>query len=344
MSDPYHIGFTYNIKHQRRNATQAQMMREAEFDTPETIRAITDALSSLGYVVHQIEANELAYEKLRALKKKIHLVFNFAEGLRGRDRESQIPAMLEMIGIPYTGGTPLSYALGLNKAKCKEILAYHNIPTPRWQVMKNGNDAVSRNLRFPLIIKPLAEGSSKGIHSDSLVHNSSDVHKRVRRIRATVEGKAIVEEFLEGREFTVGIIGTPFRILPIIEITFGELPQGMPKFDHYEAKWIYDSPDCATDPLVCPARISAELRKKIASIVLESARILGIKDWARFDIRLDKKGVPNILEVNCPPGILPDPKDNSRFPRAARAGGMSFREMLDTVIKSCARRYGVRMT
>ncbi len=319
------------------------MMLEAECDTPETIHAITAALSSLGYIVHPIEADERAYEKLRALKKKLHLVFNFAEGLRGRDRESHIPAMLEMLGIPYTGGTPLSYALGLNKAKCKEILSYYNIPTPRWQVMKNGSDSVSRRLRFPLIIKPLAEGSSKGIHADSLVHKADDVHKRVRRIRATVEGKAIVEEFLQGREFTVGIIGTPFRVLPIIEVTFGELPEDMPKFDHYEAKWIYDSPGCNIDPLVCPARISSSLRKKIVSIVLESARVLGIKDWARFDIRLDKKGAPNILEVNCPPGILPDPKDNSRFPRAARAGGMSFAKMLDTVIKSCSSRYGVRM-
>lgn len=333
------IAFTYNCKSQKSAPSQAELMREAEFDEEEVIEKIIGELESLGVAVYPVEANEQAYSALQKLKGKIDMVFNFAEGLHGKDREAHIPAMLEMLEIPYTGGPPISYALALDKALCKEILAYHHIPTPKWQVMTNARDAVSSEMSFPLIVKPVAEGSSKGIYADSFVNTVEELAAAIARVSGEYNHRVLVEEYLDGREFTVAVLGTPFRALPIVEVVFDDLPPHVPKFDHYEAKWIYDSPGSGLDPLVCPAQISRELAKEIETHVLRASEALRLADWARFDIRLDRRGVPHILEVNCPPGILPDPDANSRFPRAAFADGLTYKELLAEVLNSCWKRY-----
>ena len=333
------IALTYNCKSRKSALSQAERMDEAEFDEAEVIEKIINELKSLGLVVYPVEANEEAYITLHKLKNTVDMVFNFAEGLHGRDREAQIPAMLEMLEIPYTGGPPISYALALDKALCKEVLAYNQIPTPLWQVVKSPKDSLSADLKFPLIVKPVAEGSSKGIYADSLVYTAEKLARAIARVSAQYKHRVLVEEYLEGREFTVGVLGTPFRVLPIVEVVFDDLPDGVPKFDHYEAKWIYDSPGKALDPLVCPAKISKELGMQIETQVLCASKVLRLRDWARFDIRLNGKGAPHILEVNCPPGILPDPDANSRFPRAAFADGLTFKELLAEVLNSCWMRY-----
>jgi D-alanine-D-alanine ligase len=337
------IAFTYNVRHFDPLKNRQKAEEEAEFDSPKTIRDIKNSLESLGHKVFLVEANKKAYLKFKKLKPKIDLVFNYAEGIYGKDREAQIPAMLEMLEIPYTGDSPLSYAIGLNKVKTKEILAYHGILTPKWQVFKTGKEKISKKLKFPLLVKPQAEGSSKGIFSRNLVKNERELRKIVREEIKKYKQPALVEKFLQGREFTVAVLGTPPRVLPIIEVKFDELPKGMPKFDHYEAKWIYDNPKFKADPLVCPAKISKKLEKKIKESVLKAFEILEMADWARFDIRLDKKGRPNILEVNCPAGIIPDPKENSRFPRAGRAAGLNFQQLLRAVIDSALKRYKIKL-
>lgn len=332
------IIFTYNVKHRASSKSDAQALQEAEFDSPETIKRIKRALESLGHRVFPVEANEQAYLKFKKLQKdgKADLVFNYAEGLRGADREAQIPAMLEMLGILYTGPTPLGYALGLNKTRAKEILKLHRVPTPRWQVVTSLKEKIA--LPYPLIVKPEAEGSSKGIFAENLVKNERQLDKAVRRVIRDYQQPALVEEFLPGREFTVGVVGTPPEVLPIVEVTFNELPKNLPRFDHYEAKWLYDNPRLAANPLVCPAKIGRVLEKKIKKICLQAFAVLGLRDWARFDVRLDKKDNPYILEVNCPPGINPDPRENSRFVRAAYVAGYTFPQLLEKVIASAARR------
>jgi len=336
------IAFTYNVRHFDPLKNWQKAEEEADFDSPDTIREIKKVLAGLGHHVFLVEADSSAYGKFQKLKSKLDLVFNYAEGIRGQDREAQIPAMLEMLQIPYTGGSPLSYALGLNKVKTKEILSYYQIPTPKWQVFKTGREIISKALKFPLIVKPQGEGSSKGISAKNLVHNKKQLQLVVKKEIAKYNQPALVEEFLDGREFTVAVLGHPAKTLPIIEVKFDELPKGMPKFDHYEAKWIYDNPKFKADPLICPAKISKKLEKKIKESVLKAFEILEMADWARFDIRLDKYGQPNILEANCPPGIIPDPKENSRFPRAAKVAGLNFPKLLQTVITSAAKRYNIK--
>jgi len=336
------IAFTYNVRHFDPLKNRQKAEEEAEFDSPKMIREIKKVLASLGHHIFLVEANESAYSKFQKLKPKLDLVFNYAEGTHGQDREAQIPATLEMLQIPYTGGSPLSYALGLNKVKTKEILTYYQVPTPKWQVFKTGREKISKKLKFPLIVKPQGEGSSKGISAKNLVHNKKQLRLMVKKEIAKYRQPALVEEFLDGREFTVAALGHPPKILPIIEIKFDELPKGMPKFDHYEAKWIYDNPKFKADPLVCPAKISKKLEKKIKELVLRAFEVLEMADWARFDVRLDKYGQPNILEANCPPGIIPDPKENSRFPRAGRAAGLNFQKLLGAVIDSALKRYKIK--
>ncbi|MCX8016151.1 MAG: D-alanine--D-alanine ligase [Patescibacteria group bacterium] len=337
------IALTYNLRKTKKITKNKKVIENIDFDDPKTILGIKKALQQLGYKVFLIEADEKAYFKFYRLRKKIDLVFNYSEGLYGKDREAQIPAMLEMLQIPYTGGSPLSYAIGLNKVKTKEILAYHQIPTPKWQVFKNNNEQLDKKLKFPLLAKPQSEGSSKGIFAKNLVNNEKELRKIVRELLKKFKQPVLVEEFLNGREFTVGVLGCPPKILPIIEVRFDELPRGVPKFDHFEAKWLYDNPKFKADPLICPAPISQKLQKEIEKIVLRAFDVLELADWARFDIRLDKNNTPNILEVNCPAGLNPDPKENSRFPRAARVAGLNFSQLLNGIIKSAVKRLKIKL-
>lgn len=335
------IAFTYNVHRVKPDINNPQYIQEAEFDKPKTIRGIVKILKYLGHKVYQIEANERAYLKFRRLKKKIDLVFNIAEGLHGADRESQIPAMLEMLQIPYTGPRPLGYAVGLNKSVAKEIMSFYKIPTPEWATINKISylDKVKIDF-FPVIAKPLGEGSSKGIRARNLVDNLADLKKITRELLREFQQPVLVEEYLPGREFTVAVLGNPARVLPIIEIIFNKLPAGMPKFDHFEAKWIYEDIG-SLSPFVCPAKISAPLRKEIEDLCLRAFHGLEMKDWARLDVRLDKNGRPHILEVNCPPGIMPDPKDNSRFPLAARVAGLNYEKMIEEILRSACKRYGI---
>ncbi len=335
------IILTYNLRKTKKLSRDKKVVDNIDFDDPKTINGIKKALEQLGHQVFLVEANEKAYFKFYRLRKKVDLVFNYSEGLYGRDREAQIPAMLEILRIPYTGGSPLSYAIGLNKVKTKEILAFHKIPTPPWQVFKTSKEPLNKKLKFPLIAKPSAEGSSKGIFAENLVKDEKSLRRIVKKLLKLYKQPVLVEEFLEGREFTVGILGFPPKVLPIIEVRFDELPDKMPKFDHYEAKWLYDNPKFNADPLICPARISSKLRNEIGKYVLKAFKVLELADWARFDLRLDKRGNPNILEVNCPAGLNPDPKENSRFPRAARAAGLSFPQLLQKIIDAACWRCGI---
>jgi len=339
------IAFAFNVRHVKPDPNDPQYLKEAEFDEPVTIAGITSAIESLGHKVYEVEADENAYEKFKSLKGKIDLVFNFAEGMYGADRESQIPAMLEMLQIPYTGPRPLGYAVGLNKAVAKEILSYYKINTPKWVTAMSMDDFKTKSVDFfPAIVKPLSEGSSKGIFARNLVHNKEELLKIAEELLQKFSGEIIVEEFLPGREFTVGVIGTPPKVLPIIEMSFDNLPADVPKFDHFEAKWLYENPAAKHDPFTCPAVLTQELQHKIETMCLTAFDALELADWARMDLRLDKNGEPSFIEVNCPPGIMPDPKENSRFPRAAQVAGMDFPHMIEEILKSACKRYGVAYT
>ena len=286
-----------------------------------------------------IEANGDAYTKLKELKPDI--VFNFAEGLVGVNRESHIPALLEMLQIPYSGSDPLTLGICLDKSRAKEILSYHKIPNAQFLVAYRMEDIENINFDFPFIVKPISEGSSKGIFSSSLVKNKKEFEAEVRRIIFSYNQPALIEEFLPGREFTVAVLGNDdeTEILPIIEIRYDDFPVDVIPMYSYEAKWILDTKENSFDVFECPAKLDNELEKKIKDTVLMTYRVLRCKDWSRIDVRLDKNGVPKIIEINPLPGIMPDPNENSSFPKAARAAGMNYNQMIQKVLYAAAKRY-----
>ncbi len=336
------IAFLYNVRHRYPDPKKPQTLREADFDDPETTKLQIMYLKKLGYKIIPIEANEKAYFKLYRLKHKIDLVFNVSEGLHGNDREAQIPAMLEMLQIPYTGSPPLTQAIVLDKSKTKEILIAHKIPTLQYQLLSNRNDKLNKSLKYPLMVKPVSEGSSAGITNKSVVHNEINLYKQIDYIESTFREQALVEPYLEGREFSVAMLGNPPKILPILESDHSLLPKKYLPFDSLEVKWFYEL-ETSGKHLKCPAKVSPVLKRKIEKMCFGLWNVLGIRDWCRIDIRCDQKDNPYILEVNSPPGCTPPEHDPaSYFPLIARAAGIPYEDLLQMIINTALKRYGGR--
>jgi D-alanine-D-alanine ligase len=314
----------------------------AEWDSPTTIAAVDSALSALGKVV-RLEAKDDFPERLRQTKPDI--VFNIAEGFRGVNREAHVPAICEFYGIPYTGSDPFTLSLCLDKARTKETLAFHGIPSPRFAVVRALGELAPKTagLRLPLFIKPLHEGSSKGITDANLCRDSRQLLAQTRFLLENYRQPVLVEEYLPGNEFTCAVLGNADEasVLPIVGMNFQTLPDGALPIYSFDAKFVWDRPENPLDIFECPARITRKLQASIERVTLDAFRVLGCRDWARIDVRLDAAGIPNIIEVNPLPGILPDPADNSCLPKAARAAGIGYEELIQSCLRYAASRQGV---
>ena len=314
----------------------------AEWDAPATIAAVETALAQLGEVV-RLEATDDFPERLRHTRPDI--VFNIAEGFRGVNREAHVPAICEFFGIPYTGSDPFTLTLCLDKAKTKETLAFHGIPTPKFTVVEKLADLyhLASKLAFPLFVKPLHEGSSKGITDSNLCRDRDHLFRQAELLLETYRQPVLVEEFLPGKEFTCAVLGNgdEATVLPIVGMNFDALPKGALPIYSFDAKFVWDRPEKPLDIFQCPARITKELQASIERVTLDAFRVLGCRDWARIDVRLDAAGIPNVLEVNPLPGILPDPSDNSCLPKAARAAGIGYDELIQSCLRYGAARQGV---
>lgn len=332
------IFFTYNVKHNL-NYSVEDVQTDIEFDDEDVIKTITRTLENLGHKVICVEADINAYEALKKNKGKIDLVFNIAEGLGGDARESQIPLFCEMLGIPYTHSPPTTHALKLNKHLTKLILRSVGVKGPLSQVVLSTKDLTSINLKFPLIVKPNKEGSSKGIFNDSVVTDNKSLKKAVNRLLTGFGGEVLIEEYIDGRELTVGLLGTPVRVLPIVEQKFDFLPKGFNKVAGYEAKWIYeDNLKDLSDAYECPAKLTSNIQRLVEETSKIIWDVLNVRDCARIDYRL-KGNELYFIEINTLPGIDPNEKVISYFPLAARKAGISFKSLLETIIKSALTRY-----
>lgn len=314
----------------------------AEGDSWTTIRHILETLKGNGHRVTGIEADEEAGEKIKSAKPE--LVFNIAEGLFGDFRESYVPMICERMGIPYTGSGPLELAICLNKARAKEVLAYNGIPTPAFRTLDPDFPVHMDHFPFPAIIKPVAEGSSKGIFDHSVVDNGEEAVRQINDAFLKYRQPVLMEQFLQGDEFTVALWGNgdQIEVLPIVAIRYDDLPAGARPVYSYEAKWIWDTPGKPLDIFKCPASLTRVEKESIESLVRSAFRVLNIRDWCRIDVRMDQSGKPHILELNPLPGILPKPEDNSCFPKAARTAGYDYAAMLEKVIGIAAERWGIR--
>ena len=316
----------------------------AEWDSPSTIAAVESALSKLGRVV-RLEATEDFPERLRQARPDI--VFNIAEGFHGVNREAHVPAICEFYGIPYSGSDPFTLSLCLDKARTKETLVFHGIPTPKFGVVRKLEELrkVAGSLAHPLFVKPVHEGSSKGITDSNLCWDRAQLFKQTEFLLENYGQPVLVEEYLPGKEFTCAVLGNgdDATVLPLVAMNFETLPNGALPIYSFDAKFVWDRPENPLDIFQCPARITRELQASIGRVTLDAFRALGCRDWARIDVRLDAAGVPNVLEVNPLPGILPDPADNSCLPKAARAAGIGYDELIQRCLKHAAARQGVNL-
>src|SRR6202140_5204069 len=316
----------------------------AEWDSPATIAAVESALSRLGRVI-RLEAKEDFPERLRQGRPDI--VFYIAEGFHGVNREAHVPAICEFYGIPYSGSDPFTLTLCLDKARTKEILEFHGIPTPKFLLVEKLADLyrVAEKLTLPLFVKPVHEGSSKGITDSNLCRDRDQLFRQTEFLLENYRQPVLVEEFLPGKEFTCAVLGNgdEATVLPLVAMNFESLPKGALPIYSFDAKFVWDRPENPLDIFQCPARITSELQASIERVTLDPFRVLGCRDWARIDVRLDADGKPNVLEVNPLPGILPDPADNSCLPKAARAAGIGYDELIQSCLKYAAARQGVML-
>ncbi|MBI5599741.1 MAG: D-alanine--D-alanine ligase [Deltaproteobacteria bacterium] len=267
------------------------------------------------------------------------IVFNLCEGAFGRSSfEMNVAAMLELYGIRFTGSGPLTLGVALNKAWTKDILKGAGIPTAGYAVVGEVPVELPENLRFPLIVKPLAEDASLGIETDSVVENVAEVSSRVAVILDKYRQSALVEEYVDGREFNVSVMGNgeETRGLAPSEIDFSDYPAGLPRICSYEAKWIETSPLYLKSPPVCPADVPRALERRLQAIAVAAYRALMCRDYARVDMRLGADGKLKVLEVNPNPDI----SRNAGFAMAASNAGMAYARLMGEIVESAARRYG----
>ena len=313
----------------------------AEWDEPATIDAVARALSALGEVI-RLEADVDFPQKLRSARPDF--VFNIAEGLYGVNREGHVPAICEFYGIPCHASDPLTLAIALHKGRTKEVLAQRGVPTAPFLLVESAAAARGVSLPFPLFAKPAFEGSGKGVSVKSLCHHRGELVAQVEHLLETYRQPVLIETYLPGPEFTVAIIGNgaEARCLPIVGFRFDTLPAGAPPIYGYEAKWIWDTVQSPLEIFQCPADIPDVQADAVRAAALGAYRALECRDWCRVDVRCDAAGQPMVVELNPLPGILPDPRDNSCFPKAARAAGMDYDALIQAVADIAWRRISGR--
>lgn len=264
----------------------------------------------------------------KIIKHNPDLVFNFVESVEGiASYEYCMAGLYELIGVPYTGNIPSCLGNCLNKDRTKNILRSFGINTPNSLTLKPKNKISEENfaLKYPVILKLLNEDASIGISELSVVNNFKDVKKRLKFLFDTYNQDVIVEEYIDGRELNIAVLGD--RVLPISEIVFNGLPNGLPKIVTYEGKWVAESVYYEFTKPQCPAQLPAKTKKEVERLAKDAFAAMNCRDYARVDIRLDKNLKPYVIEVNPNPDISTD----SGFARAASAAGIKYSELLFTI-------------
>ncbi len=323
------IGFTYDLRSKHQPDENSPADYYGEYESDETVASITEALKTLGHEVIQIGSIKSLLQFL-AEGKRVDLVFNMAEGRYGRARESQVPSILEAYQIPYTFSDPLSLAICLDKGLTKDVLKTAQIPTPKHLVVQPNTaidlDKVAR-IGYPIFLKPLYEGTSKGIDENALVRTEEYLITRINWLWETYQQPVLLEKYLPGREFTVGLLGAgeEARVLGVMEIFLG---------DEKEIYGFAEKEDC--EHLVSYRfDIAPPLLDELSEMGLTSWHALECRDGGRVDIRLDENGHPQVIEANTLPGLHPTHSD---LPMIATAVGMRYVELLDEILAHAMKR------
>ncbi len=334
------IGFIFT------SATQEMLRESPELafnlsDASETIEAVEGALRACGHTVTLLNTDRRLPSILSECS--FDIAFNIATGFYGDNRQANVPAMLEYLNIPHTGSGVLAETLTQDKPMMKTILRTHRLPTPVFQVFYRVNEALHPALHFPLIVKLPAEGGSLGLTPDSVVHNEAELRTQVALLLDKYGQGALVEAYIEGREFTVAVLGNkPAYMLPIVEREyFGNIHIQLDEPEP-ETLAVYEQMDgqdfqytVVNSRSVAPANLTARESQRIERITLGAYQVLGCRDWARIDLRMDARGNVNILDVNLEPAISPE----YALARAARAAGWTYTALVNRILEHAVERY-----
>jgi len=304
------------------------------------VTAVHQALTDLGYEVECIPLSP-PLEQVRGKLEELNadLVFNLFEGFDGcPETEAMVADILSDLGRPYTGCPSTVLSLALDKAQTKALLEANGLATPRYQVLTL--ETVSQfHLSYPCIVKPCAEDASHGLSEESVVADFAALEKQVRKVSQLFGGRALVEEFVDGREFNITALGNSEPVvLPPSEIVYS-LPPEKPKILTFSAKWEPDSLYFESSQPVCPAEIDDETRQCIAQAALTAFKLLGCSGYARVDFRMGSDGVPTIIEVNPNPDLSPD----YGAARQALAAGMGYPQLIERIVQLALERARVEI-
>ncbi len=327
------VGFAFNVKRLNPDLGGDQD-DEAEYDSPKTLQAIREAIASYGHEVVDLEATSDL--PILLASTPVDVVFNIAEGFKGRSRESQVPALLELLDIPYTGSDPAALNVSLDKALAKRMVKTHGVLTPDYLVMNTGKERLPKDMPpFPLLVKPVAEGTSKGVTKKSIVRDEAELREVAREMIGKYRQPALVEEYVAGREFTVGLLGERRpRVLPPMEIVFLDASDPTPIYS-FEMKQDWND----QIRYEVPAKLTPRELDRLERAAREVFAALGCRDVARVDFRMDALGRIYFIEANPLPGLTPGWSD---LVLIAQAAGIEYRALIGEILSFAIRRYQER--
>jgi D-alanine-D-alanine ligase len=352
---PLHVAVLANLKKNAPISPDMPADYWDDLDSEHTVEAIADALRQWGHRVTFLEGDVTLYDRLREVKPDI--CFNICEGHFGDSREAQVPAILEMLRIPYTSSQVLTLALALDKPMTKRVLTFHDLPTPPFQVIERLDEPLDPELAFPLFAKPTRQGTGMGISAESTVHDEPQLRAQVRRLLEAYQEPVLVERFISGRDVTVGMVGNlvppvawrlpedeeaprvvhGLRFLPPLEIDLG--PYAEEEGGVYGGHAKVDLADKLN--YICPARLDPDQVEELNWLAAATFRVTGCLDVARVDFRLDEfeGDKPYILEINPLPGLSPGISD---LVIEAEAAGISHTDLINMILEEALERYGMK--
>lgn len=287
-----------------------------------TVSAIEKALLNKGYKVTLIPATLDLLQKISEIEN-LDIIFNACTGITNKRQQANVVAMLELQEIPFVGSNLSTHILGLHKQISKRLFRSVGIPTPKFQVFYTDKDKIDDDLSYPLIVKPEHEGSSLGITEDSVVLNEEALRKKVNSVLEDFKQPALVEEFVSGREFTVGVLGNDNpEVLPILEVIYDD--------NNKDGLMTVDIKANDAIGIVCPAELNNKDAERIREYAKKAYLALNCNEYARIDVRMDDNDIPNFIEINTLPGMQPNYSD---FPRVAKVGGYEYDDLIDKMIK-----------
>ncbi len=328
------ILIAYNVPEREQRGRDIDFI--SEVDVLSQVNAVRSALHELDYDAAAVPLQRSVPAFIERLTRfKPDAIFNLVEGWQGESRYHQnLPPLYELLGFEYTGAATSALVLSGDKWTTKMLLDQAHLPVPRGMIC---SEVPGRcRLRYPVIVKPAHEDASLGIDFDSVVYNLTDLRRRVAWVIQNYHQPAIVEEYIDGRELNIAILGDQFPVaLPISEITFPLVPEGQPRICSYNVKWMESSPEYRWVEPVCPALLDEETTLRVEKLAIAAFRHLGCRDYARVDMRLSPNNQPYIVEVNCNPDLSSD----AGFARSVTASGRTYTQAIGEIV-GCALQRG----